>query len=842
MKAAIFAVVSPLQYINALEAVHAFGLAPEQCYLALGESRKMPTSATQVRTLLDETLWRSIVAVTGSPAPLGRTQTHSEMLAIVGAKKYANAANQLIKRARQDCGEIGYLFLGDYRPRNFRHFIASIPEAELWLLDDGSATHQVVRFRKDPESPNVYARQFASWNKRVRLEAAMTGLKFAEAEELGFFTCYEIEAPPQDQVRKHSYERFREQYASCVEPAPEVWFLGANHSENGFTNPTRYMGLLRRVRSYYGSQKVVYLPHRGESPEKLESVSALGFEIRHHNLPIEIVVGIGGRFPRVIAGIASSAIDTLSVMLGDRLRVDVFRVAKGYCPGARWNHLRDVIEYHERDILGLTNFIEEDDTTCSVPKMLDLRVDASRVQGGSGYYRGRDQVLRGVQEAHALPRSEAGTQCFQLDNTPLNRAWRRGDRVEFFPSRGPRDPAETGVVRELTPNGLLTLESDQSVTLQSGTPWVIQEKGPRIEYLPGKRTIAGCLIEPGTSNWLISSTRWDGDPWSLEGVRAIGIGQDLDATLVRSPRGAFDAQFLCLEETHGQHRISQIVRGMGGGSRTLSVYARTGGIDAVFLAIEHVASESRCRMGYSINGKTRAWIEERNGIFSEITSGAQSAGDQWWRCHLTVDLPPGDCQVQVQMASLVKSESQFTGDGCSGVYLWGPQLELASAPTSYLPTTSEVGRRVAEQLELETITTDAILSVEFSLPVGRTTIPVIAFSDGCTFSFRGSEGRLFALVKGEEHVGYFAPLGRGTPVVCALGLTDSSMSIAINGELVLRDLPRPGDKSHPVLSGGPFHARRVHVLEGRFSEDDLMRFSTVEVMDKLELNPIERTS
>jgi len=149
---------------------------------------------------------------------------------------------------------------------------------------------------------------------------------------------------------------------------------------------------------------------------------------------------------------------------------------------------------------------------------------------------------------------------------------------------------------------------------------------------------------------------------------------------------------------------------------------------------------------------------------------------------------------------------------------------------------------VAEQLELETITTDAILSVEFSLPVGRTTIPVIAFSDGCTFSFRGSEGRLFALVKGEEHVGYFAPLGRGTPVVCALGLTDSSMSIAINGELVLRDLPRPGDKSHPVLSGGPFHARRVHVLEGRFSEDDLMRFSTVEVMDKLELNPIERTS
>jgi hypothetical protein len=34
----------------------------------------------------------------------------------------------------------------------------------------------------------------------------------------------------------------------------------------------------------------------------------------------------------------------------------------------------------------------------------------------------------------------------------------------------------------------------------------------------------------------------------------------------------------------------------------------------------------------------------------------------------------------------------------------------------------------------------------------------------------------------------------------------------------------------------------VHVLEGRFSEDDLIRFSTVEVMDELEMNPIERTS
>src|SRR5690606_33445598 len=151
MKAALFAVVSPLQYLNALEAARAWALRPEQCYLALGTSRKLPATERQLDRILDRSLWRHIAKVEGFPAPKGRNRLHSEFLAWNGSVRYASSANFIISTAQRDWGTIDLLFIGDYRPANFRHFIAQLPSSEVWILDDGSVTHQAVRYRKDRE-------------------------------------------------------------------------------------------------------------------------------------------------------------------------------------------------------------------------------------------------------------------------------------------------------------------------------------------------------------------------------------------------------------------------------------------------------------------------------------------------------------------------------------------------------------------------------------------------------------------------------------------------------------------------------------------------------------------
>jgi len=354
--AAIFAIVSPLQYLNALEAIHAFELRADQCFLAIGECERMPESQRQVRQILDPSLWACIEQLSGFPStPLGH-EVRTDLRSVLGARKYANRANSLIRRARSDCGSVGQLFIGDYRPTSFRHFIAKLREAETWLLDDGTLTHHVVRYRGARETGDNWSEHFPSSSKRRRFRSLLSGLRFAEPKRVGFFTSYELEAPPQDRLRTHHYE-LRKRSLEGLVVRDEVWFLGTNHVEAGVTTSDKYDALLARVKSQYEGRTLAYLPHRGESPEKLERLERLGFEVRRHGLPIEVAIAELGHHPQVFAGLASSALDNLALLLAPKIRIDLFEAPSDYAPEPKWQHLKEIMNYHRADRFGVTRVV-----------------------------------------------------------------------------------------------------------------------------------------------------------------------------------------------------------------------------------------------------------------------------------------------------------------------------------------------------------------------------------------------------------------------------------------------------------------------------------------------------
>ncbi len=195
---------------------------------------------------------------------------------------------------------------------------------------------------------------------------------------------------------------------------------------------------------------------------------------------------------------------------------------------------------------------------------------------------------------------------------------------------------------------------------------------PRFDHDPVTLACRGLLIEEGRTNLYQQSEVFNDSFWTK-------TRSSISSNATTAPDGTLTADKLVEDTTASNTHTIQSTVTPPATAHTLSVFAKKG---------------------------ERTWIVLRLGginTFFNLDDGTIAAGsvnsptitnfgNGWYRCAVTSSL---GTQGQFWLATNSTTTS-YTGDGTSGLFIWGAQVEAGSFPTSYIPTTTGTLARGAD--------------------------------------------------------------------------------------------------------------------------------------------------
>ena len=223
---------------------------------------------------------------------------------------------------------------------------------------------------------------------------------------------------------------------------------------------------------------------------------------------------------------------------------------------------------------------------------------------------------------------------------------------------------------------------------------------PRFDYNPSTLAAQGLLIEESRANLLSYSEDFGNAAWTK-------IGSTISTDTTTAPTGTVVADSLIEDTSTGNHRTFRTVSGTTNtNSYTLSVFAKANTRTRIYMAIVEGATFSRqgsanfdLSAGNVISFSTG--INGATGGFASITA----IGNGWYRCTYTVTLGGTDTAILTDFELIdTGTNRSYTGNGTSGLFLWGAQLEAGAFPTSYIPTTTVAVTRSADVASVNTLT------------------------------------------------------------------------------------------------------------------------------------------
>ena len=306
---------------------------------------------------------------------------------------------------------------------------------------------------------------------------------------------------------------------------------------------------------------------------------------------------------------------------------------------------------------------------------------------------------------------------------------------------------------------------------------------PRFDHNPLTGESLGLLVEEQRTNLALYSQAINVANWGL----AQATTQTLNAAT--SPDGSSNATLL-IENTQNANRFIGQTIAVTNAAYTVSIFAK---------------AKERRRIMFresSVSG-TSATFDLQSGTVvgsegSPVTS-IQPYGNGWYRCVMTYT--PSSASTRVHSVYLMPDSgtsfatSTYTGDGTSGLFLFGFHVEAGATASSYIPTTTAAATRNASLADLiSSAIANNIRSfyVEFSSPAvgtrGAVSLNDNTANERIEVITSGTDPRLVVHDGGVEQANINGgTVTAGVKTRVAVRINTNNFAISINGSTAVTD-------------------------------------------------------
>lgn len=265
MKINLICIESPLQLLNAYEAIKYFNI---QNYKLLIRYSNSDSNDNQIKKLID------ILKI--DPMDI------EEVTINTSNKSLLDLFKLFTYKYIFNTKKFDKVFIGNYRSGFFSLIWKSFDKNRIILLDDGAKTIDIQK-------------------------------EFTDDLNYNLFTIYDVTPLKTQKIYTNHFNNMKKFFENTLAfEENKILFLGSKLSEINIISEEYYLELMNQISKFYKNQNIIYIPHREEDQNKLTKISTIdNIEIKTIDYPVEMFGLFENKLPQTVSSFYSSALMTM---------------------------------------------------------------------------------------------------------------------------------------------------------------------------------------------------------------------------------------------------------------------------------------------------------------------------------------------------------------------------------------------------------------------------------------------------------------------------------------------------------------------------------------------------